>query len=201
MSQLTTATTIARRTTTPKGATTRELRVLTAADATGSPWFPILVVSLLLAGLAGVLALNTTMARDSFEVGRLEARVAELSDTREALALEVNARSAPQHLAVKARGLGMVPADSAAFVDLEQGTVLGVAKPAKQPEGFSVGAAARATGGSAPATTAPAAGGGASTKDKDTKADDADKKSSAADTKKATAKKAAADKKSTTPSD
>lgn len=203
MSQLTAATTIARRTTTPKGATTRELRVLTAADATGSPWFPILVVSLLLAGLAGVLALNTTMARDSFEVGRLEARVAELSDTREALALEVNARSAPQHLAVKARGLGMVPADSAAFVDLEQGTVLGVAKPAKKPEGFSVGAAARATGGSAPATTAPAAGGGASTTDqaKDTKADDADKQASAAETKKAAEKKAAADKKSSTPSD
>jgi hypothetical protein len=202
MSQLSTATTIARRSTTPKGAGTRELRVLTAADATGSPWFPVLFVSLLLAGLAGVLALNTAMARDSFEVGRLEARAAELSDTREALALDVNARSAPQHLAERARALGMVPADSAAFVDLEQGKVLGVAKPAKKPEGFSVGAAARATGGSAPAatSTAPAAGGGApSTKTKSTAADKNDKndkkKSTAADKKKSTAAKT---KKSTT---
>ena len=179
MSQLSTATTIARRTPTKGGAAARELRVLTAADATGSPWFPVLFVSLLLAGLAGVLALNTAMARDSFEVGRLEARSAELADTREALALDVNARSAPQHLAERARSLGMVPADSAAFVDLEQGKVLGVAKPAKKPEGFSVGAAARATGGSAPAAsgTGPADGGASSTN-----------KSATADKKKSTAK-------------
>lgn len=150
MSQLSTATTIARRAP-AKGSAARELRVLTAADATGSPWFPILVVALLVAGLAGVLALNTTMARDSFEVGRLEARSAELSDTREALVHEVDAQSSPQHLAERARSLGMVPADSAAFVDLTEGTVLGVAKKAKQPEGFSVDAAARPTGGSAPA--------------------------------------------------
>lgn len=144
MSQLQTATTVARRAP-AKGGQQRELRVLTAADATGSPLFPMLVVALLVAGLAAVLALNAKMAQDSFEVGRLEARSAELSDTQEALVHAVDARSAPQNLATKARELGMVPADTAAFVDLERGRVLGVAKAAKKPEGFSVDAAARAT--------------------------------------------------------
>lgn len=144
MSQLQTATTVARRTP-AKGGQQRELRVLTAADATGSPLFALLVISLLVAGLAAVLALNAKMAQDSFEVGRLEARSAELSDTQEALVHAVDARSAPQNLATKARGLGMVPADTAAFVDLEQGRVVGVARAAKKPQGFSVEAAARAT--------------------------------------------------------
>ena len=48
MSQLQTATTVARRTP-AKGGQQRELRVLTAADATGSPLFPMLVVALPLA--------------------------------------------------------------------------------------------------------------------------------------------------------
>lgn len=147
MSQLSTATTIARRPSQRRGPRAeRDLRVLTAADATGSPWFPVLLVTLLLAGLAAVLALNTAMAKDSFELGRLEARSAELSETREALVQDVNARSAPQALAARAGQLGMVPSEAVAFVDLEQGEVLGVAKAAEEPEGFSVDAAASATG-------------------------------------------------------
>lgn len=152
MSQPSTVTTVRRAP--ARGATTaRDLRVVGAAEAAGSPWFPVALVALLLAGLGAVLMLNTSMARDSFEAGRLEARSAELGETRDVLVQEVDAQAAPQHLAQRARSLGMVPADSAAFVDLQQGTVLGVARPAEQPEGFSVDAAARATGTSAPATS------------------------------------------------
>lgn len=191
MSQLSTATTVARRPSTQGSRRTgRDLRVLTAADATGSPWFPVLLVSLLLAGLAALLALNTAMAKDSFEAGRLEARSAELSETREALVQDVNAQSAPQALAARAGALGMVPSEAAAFVDLEQGAVLGVAKAAEKPDGFTVDAAASASGSTAPGapaddeegSTAGEAKGaqkddkGAKDKDKGTKADGAEKK-------------------------
>lgn len=123
----------------------RRLAVVSPQDTSGSVRFPVLCLSLLLAGLGAVLGLNTAMAQDSFEVQRLEGRSAALSDTQESLTHDIDERSAPQALADRADELGMVPADSAAFVDLEKGAVLGVAEPATRPEGLTVDAATDAT--------------------------------------------------------
>ncbi|EKA62154.1 hypothetical protein ACWDHH_04885 [Janibacter hoylei] len=143
MSQSTVATTVARRT--PARRERASLQVVTPADRSGSPWFAVLCVALLLAGLAAVLGLNTSMAQDSFKVSALEARSASLADTEDSLAQSINAKSAPQNLATRADELGMVPAQSAAFIDVDQGKVLGVATVAEKPDGFTVGAAATST--------------------------------------------------------
>lgn len=123
----------------------RTLRVVTAAENQGSARFPVLCALLLLAGLAAVLGLNTVMAQDSFAVARLEARSAELTDTQESLTHDLDRRSAPQELADRAYDLGMVPAGSAAFIDLQQGKVLGVAKTARAVDRRTVNASASPT--------------------------------------------------------
>lgn len=143
MSQMSVATTVARRA--PKGASRTALHVVRSSDRAGSAWFPVLCVSLLLAGLAIVLTLNTMMAHDSFEVGKLEDRSAALSDNQAALTEQVNARSSPQNLAESAADLGMVPSTSAAFIDVDQGKVLGVAEVAEAGDRINVGAGATTT--------------------------------------------------------
>lgn len=143
MSQMSVATTVAKRSTT--GTQRTSLRVVTPEERTGSAWFPVLCVALLLAGLAAVLGLNTAMAQDSFEVTALEARTAELSDTQAALQQSINNHSSPQNLATEARAMGMVPSATAAFIDIEKGRILGVATVADKPEGFTVDAASTAT--------------------------------------------------------
>lgn len=143
MSQMSVATTVAKRST--SGARRTSLRVVTPEEHAGSAWFPVLCTALLLAGLAAVLGLNTAMAQDSFEVTAMEARSAELADTQAALEQSINNHSSPQNLATEARALGMVPSDTAAFIDIEKGRILGVATVAEMPEGFTVDAAATAT--------------------------------------------------------
>lgn len=143
MSQSTVATTVARRA--PASRERASLQVVTPEDRAGSAWFPVVCVMLLLAGLAAVLGFNTSMAQDSFKVSALEARSASLADTEDSLAQTINGKAAPQSLAVRADELGMVPAHSAAFIDVESGKVLGVAKVAEKPDGFTVDAAATST--------------------------------------------------------
>ena len=143
MSQMSVATTLAKRSATGQRRTA--LRVVTPEERTGSVWFPVLCVGLLLAGLAAVLTLNTLMAQDSFEVTALEARTAELTDTEAALEQSISSRSSPQNLAEEALALGMVPNESAAFIDVEKGSVLGVATVAEAPEGFTVDAGSTAS--------------------------------------------------------
>ncbi len=172
MSQMSVATTVARRAS--KGSTRTALHVVRSTDRAGSAWFPVMCVALLLAGLTAVLMLNTMMAHDSFEVGKLEERSARLSDTEAALTQQVNSRSAPQNLAESAADLGMVPSTSAAFVDLERDEVLGVAKVAQDQDAINVGAGATATAKESSKTS-----------DKDTKKDAKDK---ASDTKKSSDK-------------
>lgn len=97
----------------------------------------VLVVSSLLvlgAGLLTLLLINTALAQGSFRLHDLQATSDRLADTQQALRESIDAAAAPQRLAEQARALGMVPSESAAFVRLSDGKVLGVAQPAKKPE-------------------------------------------------------------------
>lgn len=168
MSQMSVAPSIAKRTS-PRAQQT-PLRVVATQRRAGSPWFPALCFGLLLAGLVAVLGLNTAMAQDSFEITGLEARAASLTDNQDSLTHAVNSRSSPQRLASRAGELGLVPAETAAFIDVDRGTVLGVATTAEKPDGFNVDAASTAkpeettssdsgTSGPEPTTQSPAASG------------------------------------------
>lgn len=98
----------------------------------------IVCAGLLLSGLLALLLLNMSMAEGSFRVHELQRAAGELSDAEAALEQGITAVSAPSALADQASRMGMVPAASPAFLDLESGEVLGVAAPAEVSTTFSV---------------------------------------------------------------
>ena len=141
-------------------ATPRQLKVVTAPDTAGNGLFLGLCVLLLLGGFVGVLLLNTAMAQGSYTMRDLQHRSDELADAQDALRHQIDGVSGPGPLAQRARELGMVPAETPAFLRLSDGKVLGVAKKAKANERFSVVTETRtpkktdpATASSTPVTT------------------------------------------------
>ena len=95
--------------------------------------FVAVVVSLLAAGLLGLLMLNTALAQDAFELHTLKQESRALEDREEVLRREVEALQAPSELAARATELGMVPAGPPAFLRLSDGAVLGSTTPAEAP--------------------------------------------------------------------
>ena len=87
--------------------------------------FVSLVSLVLVAGVVGLLLFNTSMQQASFDATRLEEQATALSARQEGLQMELEALRDPQRLARQARRQGMVPAPSAAFLDLKTGEVSG----------------------------------------------------------------------------
>jgi hypothetical protein len=137
MTQLATART-APRTGARRQPAPRRLRVVAPPPAAGSGLFLGLCVLLLFSGFVGVLVLNTSMAKGSFTLKDLQRRSDALADTQDDLRHALDEVSGPGPLASRARSLGMVPAQSPAFLRLSDGTVLGVATRATKDEAFSV---------------------------------------------------------------
>lgn len=92
--------------------------------------FVVLISILLMAGVVGLLAFNTSMQQASFEATKLDRQATVLAARQQALELQVAALRDPQHVALAARHLGMVPPPAPAFIDLRTGDLLGVALPA-----------------------------------------------------------------------
>lgn len=119
--------------------TTPGLRVVTGAPPRhGGAAFGVICATLLAAGLIGLLLLNTVLAQGSFTLYRLQATSDQLTDTEDALIQSLEGSKSPANLAARAAGMGMVPAQSAAFLRLSDGKVIGVAKPARATPGFTV---------------------------------------------------------------
>ena len=139
MSQQTATARVASRAPLRRQAPPQPLRVVPAAlGQPGNGVFAALCMTMLVAGLVGLLMLNTAMAEGSFTLHRLQATSGELTDTQQALTQAIDAQRSPANLAARAAKMGMVPADSAAFLRLSDGKVLGVASPAKKQPGFTV---------------------------------------------------------------
>lgn len=94
----------------------------------------VLALLLLGAGLITLLLINTALAQGSFRLHDLQATSDRLADTQQALHESIDAAAAPERLAQQATALGMVPSQSAAFIRLSDGKVLGVAEPAEAPK-------------------------------------------------------------------
>ena len=119
--------------------------------------FAFAVVALLVAGLFGLLFLNTVLGKDSFHLHELRVQAVQLADTEQALIREVEALRAPGTLAQKATEMGMVQAGPPAFLRLSDGAVLGATDPAVPPltaDGEPVAADGAATGAAPEVTTA-----------------------------------------------
>ena len=116
----------------------RHLKVVAPPEIRGNGAFLALCIALLLAGFVAVLLLNTAMAKGSFTMRDLQLRSDRLTDTQDSLRHSIDAVSGPGPLAKRARAMGMVPAETAAFLRLSDATVLGVAKPAARNTRFDV---------------------------------------------------------------
>jgi hypothetical protein len=139
MSQMTSTARVGARALNRPTTTRPRLRVVTGAPARrGSAAFGILCATLLAAGLAGLLVLNTALAQGSFTLHDLRATSDQLGDEQSALSQSLERSKAPANLAMRATSMGMVPAESAAFLRLSDGKVIGVAKPAAAGPGFTV---------------------------------------------------------------
>jgi hypothetical protein len=104
----------------------------------GGAAFGIVCAILLAAGLIGLLLLNTALAQGSFTLHDLRATSDQLTDTEDSLTQSLERSKSPANLAEKAASMGMVPAQTVAFLRLADGRIIGVAKPAKAPPGFTV---------------------------------------------------------------
>jgi len=125
--------------------------VVTGATPRRGAAFGIICVTLLAAGLIGLLLLNTALAQGSFTLHDLKATSGELSDKQDVLTQSLEASKSPANLAAKAASMGMVPSQSAAFLRLSDGRVFGVAKPARPGPGFTVMRSTSSSRGPAPA--------------------------------------------------
>ena len=144
MSQQTATARVASRAPQRRSAPPQPLRVVPAAvGQPGNGVFAAACMLLLVAGLFGLLMLNTAMAEGSFTLNNLQKTSGELTDTQDALTQAIDAQRSPANLAARAAKLGMVPAGSAAFLRLSDGKVLGVAEPATKRPGFTVVTAAQ----------------------------------------------------------
>lgn len=78
-------------------------------------------------GLLMLLAINTMLAQDAFELRRLQAQATTLSDQREALMRQIDLASSPEELATRATAEGMMPSQSPRFLTLNSSSLNPVA--------------------------------------------------------------------------
>src|SRR6478672_9929601 len=102
----------------------------TAARRAARVPFVVLVSLVLVGGVAGLLCFNTSMQQASFTATSMEDRAQALDAQQQSLTMELDALRDPQRVAVRAQQMGMVPANSPAFIRLSDGKVLGKATPA-----------------------------------------------------------------------
>ena len=163
MSQMTSTARVGARALNRPTTPTPRLRVVTGAPLRrGGAVFVIICATLLAAGLIGVLLLNTALAQGSFTLHDLRTTSERLTDAQGALNQSLEASKAPASLASRAAGMGMVPAQSAAFLRLSDGKVIGVAEPASPGHSLTVvgtSTPAPAPAVARPASTAPAPAG------------------------------------------
>ncbi|MEI8409532.1 MULTISPECIES: hypothetical protein [unclassified Kribbella] len=100
--------------------------------------FVIFVVSLLAAGLVGLLLLNTELQSGTFQVTALNKQADQLKDQQEQLEKQVRTLESPQNLADSALRMGMVPNPNPVFLRLSDGQVLGVPEEGKAGTGTAM---------------------------------------------------------------
>lgn len=100
--------------------------------------FVIFVVSLLAAGLVGLLLLNTELQRGTFAITKLSSQADQLRDQQEQLEKQVRTLESPQNLSDQALRMGMVPNPNPVFLRLSDGRVLGVPAEGKAGAGTAM---------------------------------------------------------------
>lgn len=98
--------------------------------------FVMLVLTLLGAGLVGLLVLNAAAIANSDRQRDLRAKIDQLRDSADTLERRVTAKEAPRAILDRARELGMVPSGEPGFLVLDPDGgyhVVGTPEPAPEP--------------------------------------------------------------------
>jgi hypothetical protein len=95
--------------------------------------FVALVLSVVVVGVLGILVINTKINEGAFHLHDLKAQQGNLDQHEQRLQREIAEKESPGNLAAAARQLGLVRAESPAFLRLPDGRQLGVPKPATGP--------------------------------------------------------------------
>lgn len=81
--------------------------------------FVALISAIMLVGVVSLLLFNTSMQQASFAATSLESRADSLAAREQSLQMQLASMRDPQHLAEKARRLGMVKSGTPAFLSLD----------------------------------------------------------------------------------
>jgi cell division protein FtsB len=111
--------------------------------------FILLLLFVVVGGVLGILLVNTKVNENAFQLKDLERQQAALDRQEQDLKKQIAEYEAPNNLAAQARRLGLVPADSPAFIRLPDGRVIGVPRPAGGQPSIASGADASAAGAGA----------------------------------------------------
>jgi cytoskeletal protein RodZ len=90
--------------------------------------FMLILAGVLVAGLVGLLMLQTRVQEQSFEVRQLQTNATELSYRQAQLEAQVQQKATPAEIARQATALGMVPNPYAVYIDVRTGSVVGTQK-------------------------------------------------------------------------
>jgi hypothetical protein len=142
--------------------------------------FIAVVIAIVVAGVFGILLINTKTNENTFELSRLQDRQAALDTQQQRLENQIAGYESTGNLDAAARRLGLVKADTPAYIRLPDGKIIGVPRagvgqpavtaqdPAKPAEQANTAASAEAntaanTPASAGANTSASAGAGENT--------------------------------------
>jgi hypothetical protein len=112
------------------GPATPRLRVAPPApiSAPRAPFIAV-VIALVIAGVLGILLINTKTNENSFEISRLQDQQAALDTRQQQLENQLATYDSVGNLDAAAKRLGLVKADAPAYLRLPDGKVIGVPKP------------------------------------------------------------------------
>ena len=99
--------------------------------------FSLIIIGGLFAVLASQLLLSIALADGAYQISALQAEQKELSRAQQSVTEQLNVLESPQNLAARAESLGLVSNNSAVYLDLATGAVMG-APTAAQAEAGSV---------------------------------------------------------------
>jgi hypothetical protein len=91
--------------------------------------FIAVVIAIVVAGVFGILLINTKTNENTFELSRLQDRQAALDNQRQRLENQIAGYESTGNLDAAARRLGLVKADTPAYIRLPDGKIIGVPRP------------------------------------------------------------------------
>jgi hypothetical protein len=95
--------------------------------------FIAVVIALVVAGVIGILLINTRTNENTFRLSRLQDQQAALDNQQQDLENQIAGYESTGNLDAAARRLGLVKADTPAYIRLPDGRVIGVPKPGRGP--------------------------------------------------------------------